>query len=354
MSDDVDQDQRTEAPSPRRLSSAQEQGDLPIGRDAAPVAALACAAVALVVLGPALRGSLGALFGDVARSVDRTPFGNLPGLLLRPLGLTLAVTAAAALGAVVATVAQTKGGFWTSRLEPDLTRLWNGIKVAKLLTKDFAIDMGMSILKVAAIGLAAWLTVRADFMTLPKMLGADPAQALTWVLGLVADAARPVIAVAATIAAIDLAVVRWRFDRKMKMTKSEAKREVKEDDGDPTLRGRRKKRHREIVAGKIRREVPRADALLVNPTHIAIALRYRRDEGRAPRVIAKGKGVLAERMRELAREHGVPIVEDIPLARLLYKKVKIGREIPAATYRAVATILAFVYRATGRSAGARA
>ena len=100
--------------------------------------------------------------------------------------------------------------------------------------------------------------------------------------------------------------------------------------------------------------MPRADALLVNPTHIAIALRYRKDEGRAPKVTAKGKGVLAEHMRDLAREHGIPIVEDIPLARLLYKKVKVGREIPAATYKAVATILAFVYRATGRGPAARA
>jgi flagellar biosynthesis protein FlhB len=348
MSEDTEQDQRTEAPSPRRLSAAQERGDLPIGRDAAPVAALACAAVALVVVGPGLRASLARLFGDVARSLDQTPFGQLPGLLARPIGLGLAVTAAAALGAVVATVAQTKGGFWTSRLEPDLTRLWTGVKLAKLFTRDFAVDLGMSLLKVAAIGGAAWLSTRSNLATLPRMLSADPAVALSWTFQLLADAAHPVVLVAASIAAIDLFVVHWRFGKKMKMTKTEAKRESKEDDGDPLLRGKRKKRHREIVAGRVRREVPRADALLVNPTHIAIALRYRKDEGRAPRVTAKGKGVLAEHMRALAREHGVAIVEDIPLARLLYRKVKVGREIPAATYQAVATILAFVYRVTGR------
>ncbi len=98
--------------------------------------------------------------------------------------------------------------------------------------------------------------------------------------------------------------------------------------------------------------MPRADALVVNPTHIAIAIRYRRDEGRAPRVTAKGKGALAELMRDLARENAVPIVQDIPLARLLYRKVKVGREIPAQTYKAVAAVLAFVYRVTGRG-GAR-
>jgi flagellar biosynthesis protein FlhB len=100
--------------------------------------------------------------------------------------------------------------------------------------------------------------------------------------------------------------------------------------------------------------IGKADALLVNPTHIAIALRYRKAEGRAPRVTAKGKGQLAELMRELARENGIPIVEDVPLARLLYRKVKVGREIPAQTYKAVATLLAFVYRVTRRESGARA
>jgi len=116
-------------------------------------------------------------------------------------------------------------------------------------------------------------------------------------------------------------------------------------------RGKRRKRHREISRGLAKIEVPRADALVVNPTHVAVAIRYRRDEGRAPRVTAKGKGELAEYMRDLARMNAVPIVQDIPLARLLHRKVKVGREIPATTYKAVAAILAYVYRLTGRAAG---
>jgi type III secretion system FlhB-like substrate exporter len=133
------------------------------------------------------------------------------------------------------------------------------------------------------------------------------------------------------------------------MTKEEAKREHKEEEGDPMLKGRRKKRARELAKNRIAIEVPKADAVIVNPTHIAIAIRYRKDEGNAPRVIAKGKGVLAENIRELARAHGIPIVEDIALARLLYKRVKVGKSVPADTFRAVAAILAFVYRVTGRA-----
>jgi flagellar biosynthesis protein FlhB len=139
----------------------------------------------------------------------------------------------------------------------------------------------------------------------------------------------------------------------MRVTKQEAKRESRDEEGDPLIRGKRRGKHRELSRGRARVEVPRADALLVNPTHIAIALRYRRDEGRAPRVIAKGKGALAEYMRDLARENAIPIVQDVPLARLLYRKVKVGREVPASTYKAVAAVLAFVYRITGRAPGGR-
>ena len=115
------------------------------------------------------------------------------------------------------------------------------------------------------------------------------------------------------------------------------------------IRARRRRKHRELAKGQAKVEVPRADALVVNPTHIAIALRYRPGEDAAPRVTAKGKGQLAEIMRDLARMHGVPIVEDIALARLLYRRVKVGRSVPMETFKAVAAILAYVYRVLGRN-----
>ncbi len=126
------------------------------------------------------------------------------------------------------------------------------------------------------------------------------------------------------------------------------KREMKEDEGDPLIRGARKRRHREIVRRNALAESKKADVLIVNPTHIAIAVRYRKDQDRAPRVLAKGKGVLAEAMREVARSSGIPIIQDIPLARLLFKKVKSGGTVPADTYKAVAAVLAVVYRMTQR------
>ena len=157
-----------------------------------------------------------------------------------------------------------------------------------------------------------------------------------------------VLTVMALWAGVDIALTRCRFNQKMKMTKADARREAKEDEGNPQIKARRRRRHRELSRGRARIEVPRADAVIVNPTHIAIAIRYRADEDAAPRVTAKGKGVLAEMMRELARENGIPIVENIPLARLLYKRVKVGKSVPADTFKAVAAVLAYVYRLTGQ------
>jgi flagellar biosynthesis protein FlhB len=171
---------------------------------------------------------------------------------------------------------------------------------------------------------------------------------------MLATAARPVFTALVVLAGAEWALTRWRFHRDQKMTKQEVRDEYKEEEGDPQLKGRRKKRHRDLLRNQARTEVPRADALVVNPTHVAVAIRYRRDEGRAPRVTAKGKGAMAEYMRALARENGVAIYQDVPLARFLYRKVKVGREIPAQTYKAVAAVLAFVYRLGGRQPGTRA
>ncbi len=160
------------------------------------------------------------------------------------------------------------------------------------------------------------------------------------------------LVVVGIIAALDAGITHYRFNVDMRMTKEELKREYKEEEGDPHIKSKRKQKHRDMAQGNTQ-DVQRADALIVNPTHIAIAIRYRRGEDKAPKILVKGKGKRAELMRDLARGAGVPIVQDIPLARLLYKKVKVGKEIPAETYRAVAAVLAFVYRTTGKGAPAR-
>ena len=349
---DEDQESKTEAPSGKQLARAWDEGRVPLGRDLPLVASLAAAVAALLALGGAIRGGLVRACAEVMGAVAEAPFRTLPHLAAGPALAAGAVCAAAVAASALVTLAQTQGRFWAERALPDLSRLAHA-PLGRLFSRELPVDLGLAAVKVVALAWAAWSSVHGDFLTLSRLLGASPADQLAQTFGIVLRAGWRMLLVATAVAGLDLAVVRLRFTKQMRMTKADAKREAREEDGDPLLKGKRKQRHRQLARGRARVEVPRADALLVNPTHIAIALRYRRGEGRAPRVTAKGKGVLAEYMRELARENGVPIVKDIPLARLLHRKVKVGREVPASTYKAVAAVLAFVYRLNGRAPGAK-
>jgi len=348
-----DQESRTEAPSQKRLQKAQEEGQLPLGRDVPLVAGLAFGTIALLWTVRSLRASLVTAVAETAGAAAGAPFPILPHLLAGPLGAAAAVCGAAALGSTLATLLQTRGAVWPDRFMPDLSRLVNGARLTQLFSRQVLSDLALSVVKVVALGYAAYTSLHADFVTLPHLLGAKAADQLASAFGILLRVAERMLFAAVVLAGADLALVHRRYMRKMRVTRQEAKRDLREEEGDPLLRGKRKQKHRALSRGRARIEVPRADALLVNPTHIALALRYRRDEGRAPRVTAKGKGVLAEYMRDLARENAIPIVENIPLARLLYRKVKVGSEVPASTYKAVAAVLAFVYRLTGRVPGGR-
>jgi len=352
VADETDQEQRTEPASGQRIQRAWDEGQIPLGHDAVIVAGLVVASLTLIGLSGTLRSGLSDLVAFTAGSLDRLPFRDLGPIAARPVGAALAVLAAAALASVTATMVQTKGRVWLEKVAPDPGRLFGPERLARLFSKDLLVDLLLATAKVSLLAGAAWSVARRHAAELTSLLTATPEGQLSAIGRTILEVARPTVAVAVALAGAQWGVSRWRWARKLRMTKEEVRRENREEDGDPQVKGKRKKRHREFSRNRARREVPRADALLVNPTHIAIALRYRRSESRAPRVTAKGKGVLAEYMRELARQNGIPIVEDIPLARLLYRQVKVGREIPAQTYRAVAAILAFVYRVTGRKPGA--
>jgi flagellar biosynthesis protein FlhB len=360
MADDESKEDRTEAPSHKRLEKAFDEGSVPLGKEFNAVAGFAAGTAALVSLGGPLQKSLIRL---VAASIDRlgesgtTMPRTLVPLLARPLLLTAGVAAAAAVAGSLSYIVQTRGRVWWNLAMPDISRVFSGGKVSQLFSAKTAADLGLSLVKLLTVGWACWSALRDDFLTLPRLLFARPDAAFSAMFAPLAAGSVKVLTVMALWAGVDLAVQRLRFTKKMKMTKEEAKREYKEEDGDPMMKGRRRRKHRELSKGRAKLEVPRADALLVNPTHIAIAIRYRPGEGAAaPLVIAKGKGQLAEYMRDIARENGIPIVENIPLARMLYKRVKVGRAVPADTYKAIAAILAYVYRLTGRAgaSGARA
>jgi flagellar biosynthetic protein FlhB len=155
-------------------------------------------------------------------------------------------------------------------------------------------------------------------------------------------------AIFVVLAVLDYMYQRWQYRQDLRMTKQEVREEMKRMEGDPLIREQRRHIQRQMAMRRMSAEVPKADAVITNPTHVAVAVRYDAETMAAPRVVAKGADLLAQRIREIAMEHGVPIVEKPALARALYRAVEVGQEIPVKFYRAVAEVLAFVYRIANR------
>jgi flagellar biosynthesis protein FlhB len=359
LADDDAAEDKTEGPSAKRLNEAHDQGQLPLGREINAVAAFAVGTVALMKVGVPLRDSLIGLVAASAGGLASPDVARLQPLLARPLMLALSACAAAGLAGAVAYLVQTRAQIWPHLAMPDLSKVFSGGKIGRLFSKQVWVDLGIAVVKLVTVGWTVWSVMRDEFVTLPALLYARPDTQFGMLFGPLCKGAVKVLTVMAVWAGVDIAMARYRFNKKMMMTKAEARREAKEDEGNPMMKAKRRRRHRELLRGRIAFEVPRADALIVNPTHIAIAIRYRPGEDSAPRVTAKGKGILAETMRDLARENGIPIVENIALARLLFKRVKVGKAVPSDTFKAVAAVLAYVYRITGQrsaapGAGARA
>ncbi len=343
-------DDRTEQASSRRIEEAWRTGDVPLSKDLSLWGGMLLGTLTIVGIGGHLRDALVALVGTAAATLHDPSMPRLAGGLREVARWTMAVCGASAAGAAVLMAFQTRGRVWPEKLFSGFDNVLSGGSIKKLFSKRMFADVGLSLVKAVTVGFAAWSAVRDDFMTLPALMLARSDAQFGMLFRPLANGAVKVLAAMAIFAGLDFALTRWRHRQGLMMTKQELKRENREDEGDPLIRSRRKRKHRELLKGRATLEVPRADVVLVNPTHIAIALRYRPGKDRAPIVTAKGKGELAEFMRELARGNGIPIVEDIPLARLLYRKVKIGRGVPFETYKAVAAILAFVYRITHRPA----
>jgi flagellar biosynthetic protein FlhB len=154
----------------------------------------------------------------------------------------------------------------------------------------------------------------------------------------------------AALAGVDYAFQRWSYEKSLRMTRREVQDEYKQTEGDPLIKSRIRSIQRELARRRMMAEVPKADVIITNPTHLAVALRYRAKDMSAPKVVAKGAELVAEKIKEIARAHGVPLVENKPVAQVLYKTVDLGQTIPSSLYQAVADLLAYVYRLRGKTA----
>jgi flagellar biosynthetic protein FlhB len=341
-----------------RREEFRKQGRFPRARDAAPVAAM------LGVLG-ALLGSRGAI-GQALDRLFRASHGNLqalalgePGDVFRFAGEALLAIAgpasiAATMAAVVAGLTQAglrvnldAVGFKAERLDP-LPRLQQLVS-----PKQAIVEMLMSILRVGVVGYIAY---RASLVEIPDLLhlaGASVHVSIERITTAVVHVMLSAGGALAAIAVIDYAQSRVRLSQEMKMTRQEFMEEMRQHDGDPKIKGRMKARARALAKKRALQNVKKADVVVTNPTHVAVALRYDQKDA-APVVVAKGHDDYALRIRTEARKYGIPIMENRPLARALDAEVPVGHIIPVAHFAAVARILAFVFRLRGKRRHARA
>ncbi|MEH3090138.1 MAG: EscU/YscU/HrcU family type III secretion system export apparatus switch protein [Microbacterium arborescens] len=341
MSDDTGE--RTEKASRRRLREARRKGQ--IGRSQDLSAWLAIGTVALLLPSVVAAGADAgrAQFVEVGAVIRRPDAEHVVGVLGSALagipailGTTLAAVAAVAL---VGSVAQ--GGIHLRGVPARYQQFDIVAGVKRLFGMQALWEGAKALLKTAAIGLALWFVV-SGLMPLLMMSGAHPiARLLDVAATVVASLLATAVAVGVLLAAIDVLVVMRRNRKHTRMTKKEARDEHKSSEGDPHIRGQRRARQMAMSRNRMIAAVADADVVVVNPTHIAVALRYEPGKS-APRVVAKGQGIIAERIRDRAHEAGVPLVRDIPLARALHAACELGHEIPGDLYTAVARVLVFV------------
>jgi flagellar biosynthetic protein FlhB len=334
--------QRTQKATPKRVKEFRKRGEIALSRDAVSTATLAGGVIALVACSSMALSALLDLTRDAALATDGAPTIDLPRTALHAfLRATAPALVGAAGAAIVAVLAQLgwppafkKPSFDLSRISP-LHNLKQTFALGAVARRS-----GAAIAKMVVVGAVVVLALRNGIA-----MHAMQASSIAAVAGgLVGKALLFVLGALAALAAFDYFLARRRIQGQMRMTPDEVKREMREQEGDPHVKGRRRQKMRELAKRRIAIAVAKADVVVVNPTHYAVALRYDDATDRAPVVVAKGVDELAEKIREVARTHSVPVLSRPPLARALHKSVKEGRPVPANLYRAVAEVLAYVYR----------
>ncbi len=348
---------RTEAPTSRRLSEARERGQIARSQDLSASMTLLAGVVSLVYLGGGLmRGMSNVLRHELeSGALDfRLDAASLPALanqtVVRGALMLAPIVLAIALLAYAAHFLQVGWLLSTRPLVPTWSRL-NVLKgLGQLASRRNVVKSIVNVIKLAVVAAVPVSIVRADMGRLVALPLLSPTAGFLFTGQLVFKLVMWLLLAMLAIGAADYLYQRWQRTEDLKMTKQEIKDERRSTEGDPDVKARRMRIARQIALQRLRSDVPKADVVVTNPTHFAVALRYDAASMRAPRVVAKGADFLAMQIRHIAASNGVPILERPALARALYHGVEVGREIPQEQYEAVAEALAYVYRLEGRMA----
>lgn len=351
-----DQESRTESPTERRIQKTREKGQVAKSMEVNSVAVILTSLLFFTFFGMSFVNGVMNLWREYFSAsgsyvLTEESLQHLLAMTLEQLFLLLApILFSVAVVGILINFWQNDGFLFS--WEP-LSLKFNKLNplegFKKIVGLDGFINLLKSVGKVAVVGVTVYLSLSGQWEMAPNLMELPVEQALLTVGEEASGLFIKVIVVLAVIAGADYAYQRHQYSKNLKMTKQEVLDERKDMEGDPRVKARIRQKQFEMFRSRMMAKVPQAEVIITNPTHLSVAIKYERNKDIAPTVIAKGSGYVALKIREIAKESKVPIMEDKPLAQTLFKTVDIGETIPETLYRAVAEILAYVYRLKGKS-----
>lgn len=353
----LEKQERTEQATPKRREDARKKGQTARSREITSAFLILGLAGGLVGMGPMMVSRFQGLLTHTWDSFSRSPMTERSFYYLMTDEMTevllflAPIMGALSLVGIVSLVIQQGGFLWTADpISPD----WSRLSPLKGLQRIFSVpslaELGKAVIKFLVLGYILYAAIRREWPHFMVLIQSEPASAAAETGKFAVRLALWSGLAVALLGAADYAFQWWEQERKLRMSRKELREELKELEGDPQLRSRVRSLQREMARRRMMADVPKADVVVTNPTTLAVALMYRQDDMQAPKVVAKGAGPIAEKIREIARQNGVPVMENKPLARALYSTVEIGELIPQKLYRAAAEVLAYVFRLRGKKA----
>ncbi len=349
--------EKTEEPTPKKLEDARKKGQTMKSQDVTTAATLLVFFVLLKFLTPFIGGrfmndfpaTVGRLadFSSQEFTVNRA-CSILGEALKQIIIICLPFFVVSYVVTVVSILVQVKWKVSTEPMKPKFDKFNPVQGMKRLFSKDKLMDLFKSLAKLTVLLYVVYSYLKNQWTTVFDMYHYSLGQALEIIGNVVVDIGLRISLCFVAIAVIDFFYQKWKFHQDMMMTKQEVKDEYKNAEGDPKVKSQQRARMQQASQRRMMQELPNADVVITNPTHLAVALRYDRDSDQAPIVVAKGADFLAQKIKDVAREHDVEIVENKPLARMLYQNVDLGAQIPPELYQMVAEILAYVYGLKGR------
>jgi flagellar biosynthetic protein FlhB len=354
MADDADKSSQTEQPTQRRLDEAAKHGDIVKSQEVTTFVVLLGGVITLAMFGHSTAEGFARDFRMFLAQPDQiaidsdTVLSLFRGIIFSLFALFAPVFGLIAAMSVAGHVLQSRPSFSLERIKPDFSKLSPLKGLKRMFGLDGITNLGKGFLKIAIVGSVVWTVLWPMRGSLEGFLTQSPQQLASAMVALVIKIMIAALSVLAIIALLDYLYQHYRFMQRNMMSKQDVKEEFRQTDGDPAIKAKIRQIRMERSKRRMMAQVPQATVIITNPTHYAIALKYESGKMAAPICVAKGMDALALKIREVAQEHDIPIVENPPLARALYATVDLDEQVPAEHFKAVAQVIGYVMRLTGK------